>query len=48
MIFNEGTVLLYCYLAMHFSWLFWVNYIVRHIMEVRKNGTPFFHVDPYY
>ena len=28
--------------AMHYSWLFWVKYIVRHIMEVGKSGTPCF------
>ena len=30
---EEGTVLL-----MHFSWFFWVKYIVRRIMEMRKSG----------
>ena len=29
-------------LAMHFSWLFQVKYIVRRVMEAHKSGTPCF------
>ena len=27
---------------MHFGQFLWVKYIVRHVIEVRKSGTPYF------
>ena len=41
--FNEGTVLAIIVLPMHFSRrLFWVKYIVRHVIEACKSGMACF------
>ena len=37
MAYSKGTVL-----PMHFSWFFWLKYIVRRVMEACKSETPCF------